>query len=301
MPFRLNVGIVTMLGVPWALEENFCRLEAYTREAKRRRAELVIAPEAILDGYVCGADPDVTRERMLTVAQTIPDGPYLCRAADLARELGIYFIFGFLERAQDDLFNSCVLLDPQGALLAKYSKVHPANESFITPGRELRPFDTPIGRVGFLICSDRGIVDNFSTLGVQGVETIYLPMDGSGGPENTQTLRQRARDNGCWVVVANTWSSAIVSPKGEVALENYQTECVSVQRIDLYDIPKGEQRARFMGRRPDLYGPLMQTFETQTKFGLNGLPTVYEEERRAAWREEFRRLRGDPRPDVDDR
>jgi beta-ureidopropionase len=284
----LQVGLVTMGATPWDLADNFQRLEAYAREAVRRRAQLVIAPEAVLDGYVCGADPDTTRERMLTVAQTVPDGRYLRRAAALSRELGIYLIFGFLERDGDDLLNSCALFDPNGAIIARYSKVHPANESYITPGRHLRAFDTPFGRVGFLICSDRGYVDNFSTLGVQGAEVIFIPMDGSGGPENTRMLSQRARDNHCWIVVANTWSCAVIAPTGEVRLEKYETECVSVQRVYIYETPRGDQRRRFMGRRPDLYAPLLTTTEEQNLFDMDGRPTPFEESRRAGWRDELR-------------
>jgi predicted amidohydrolase len=284
----VNVGIITMGGTPWALEDNFARLEAYVREAVRRRAQLVIAPEAILDGYVCGTDPTVTRERMFTVAQRVPDGPYLRRVARLCRELQIYLVFGFLEKAGDDLFNSCALFDPKGDILAKYSKVHPANESFITPGRELRTFDTPFGRVGFLICSDRGIVDNFSTLGAQGAEIILLPMDGGGGHENTAVLRQRARDNYCSIVVANTWSAAIIDPRGEATLEKYESECVSVGRLYTYDLPRGEKRGRFLERRPDLYGPLTQPGPTTSLFDSSGRPTSREEERRATWRKNLR-------------
>ena len=78
---RFRVGIVTMEATPWELEDNFQRMEEYVREAARRRAHLVIAPEGILDGYVCGADPNVTEEGMVGIAQRIPDGPYLKRAA----------------------------------------------------------------------------------------------------------------------------------------------------------------------------------------------------------------------------
>ena len=69
------------------------------REAARRRARLVIAPEAILDGYVAGADADTTRERMLSVAQTVPEGSYIVRWGKLARELGIFLIFVLLSLA----------------------------------------------------------------------------------------------------------------------------------------------------------------------------------------------------------
>ncbi|MBI3943952.1 MAG: carbon-nitrogen hydrolase family protein [Chloroflexi bacterium] len=287
----LQVGIVTMGATPWELEENFQRMEAYVREAARRRAKIVIAPEAVLDGYVCGADPDTTRERMLEVAQTIPDGPYLRRGAALSKALGIYLIFGFLERDGTEMYNSCALFDPQGQIIARYSKVHPTNESYITPGRELKPFDTPLGRIGMLICSDRGTVDNFAALGVQGTEFILLPMDGSGGPENTQIMRQRARDNNCGIVIANTWSCAIVGSRGEIYLEKYETECVSVGRLYVYDTPKGKERGMFMGRRPDLYQPLTRSAEEFPLFDANGKPTDLEEESRASWRKKLKEIK----------
>ena len=278
MAIHCLVGIVTMEAVPWELEENFRRMEEYVREAVRRRARVVIAPESVLDGYVCGADPDVTREDMLEIAQTIPHGPYLVRGGELSKELGIYLIFGFLERDGDDLYNSCALFDPQGKIIAKHSKVHSGGEAFITPGRELRPFDTPIGRIGFLICKDREVPDNFNMLAVQNVDAVFIPMDGSGGPHNTRKLVQRAQDNCCWIIVANTWSAVVISPGGEIHLEKYESECVSVQRADLAKAPKGPGRTRFMERRYDLYATLAQSYESEKYYDENGRTTSVAED-----------------------
>lgn len=286
------VGVVAMGAKPWALEDNFRRLEGYARTAAGRGAEIVVAPEAVLDGYVCAAAPDVTREKMLAVAQEAPGGPYLQRAAALSRELGIYLIFGFLERAGEELFNACAMFDPQGEMIACYRKVHPELESYITPGRALQPFDTPLGRVGFLICSDRGTVDNFSTLGAQGVEIIFIPMDGSLAPDNVNLLQQRACDNGCTLVVANTWSSAILDPANAVRLEKYETECVSIGRIYLSLTPKGAERAHFAGRRPDLYQPLLKNIEPEPLFDDLGRPTPQAEKKCADWREKLGQLLG---------
>jgi predicted amidohydrolase len=167
-----------------------------------------------------------------------------------------------------------VLVSPQGKLAMRYRKVHPDAEWCITPGKELAPVDTPLGRLGMLICSDRNTVDNWSTLGVQGVEAVLLPMNGGGGPENTAVLRQRARDNGCAVVVANSWSSVLIGPLGEVYLERYESECVSVGRLYVAHAPKGEERQQFIGRRPDLYGPLQRNLEPQPMFDEQGEPTA---------------------------
>ena len=188
------VGIVTLKSAPWELEDNFRRLEAYVREAAGRRAQVIVAPESVLDGYVFNADPTSQLADMLEIAQTVPDGSYIQRAGALCKELGIYLIFGLLEREDQTLFNACVMLDPQGEVIAHYRKITTAGEYAITPGRALQPFDTPLGRLGFLLCSDR-TVDNCAVLGVQGAQVIFIPMDGSGGPENTEKMRWRARDN----------------------------------------------------------------------------------------------------------
>lgn len=267
---RFRIGIVTMEATPWAIDDNFNRMETYVREAANRRAQLVIAPEGILDGYVCGADPNPAKENMMAIAQSVPDGSYLKRGSALARDLQIYLTFGFLEKDGSQMFNSSVLFNPLGKIISKFSKIHTTAESFITPGRELKPVDTPLGKIGMLICKDRSVPENFRTLGVLGAEVVLLPMDGAGGPENTETLRQRARDNACWLVVANTWSCALIDPTGAVYLEKYESECVSVQRMGPDDQRKEGLRSKFRNRRPDLYGPLSDFYEPGHFYDENG-------------------------------
>ena len=50
----LDVALIAMYGKTWALEENYQRLERYVREAADNGAQLIIAPETVLDGYICG-------------------------------------------------------------------------------------------------------------------------------------------------------------------------------------------------------------------------------------------------------
>ena len=275
----MQVGVVTMKARPWELEDNYRRLEGWVRAAAERRAEVVIAPESVLDGYVFNADPTSTKEGMQEIAQRVPDGPYLVRARALSRELGVYLIFGFLESAGADLFNACVLIDPKGEVIAHYRKVTTAGEYEITPGGALEPFDTPLGRVGFLLCSDRS-ADNCRTLAVQGAGIVFIPMDGSGGPDNTAKMRWRARENGCWIVIANTWSAVIIGPGGEIYLEKYETECISVQIVG----PVKSNRASFRGRRTDLYEPLTACTEDGRLYDEDGRRTPQAREQMEAAR-----------------
>ena len=284
---RLLAGIVTMKPVPWKLEENFRRLEQYVREAARRRAGVVVAPECVLDGYVACA-PGSTKRRMLKVAQTVPDGPYIVHARELCRELGVFLVFGFLERVDERMFNTCCLIDPDGQVIAKYSKVHPYAEPFVTAGCQLEPFDTPLGRVGFLICSDRGFGHNFDALGAQNVDIIFLPTN--GGNNGTETISVRAQDNRCFVIAANAWGCAVVEPTGTVRVDKCECECVTVVQINLLAINRGGDRTHLTcGRRTDLYGPL--TVPTERRFDEHGEPTARERRRRAELRKEVKTLR----------
>jgi predicted amidohydrolase len=269
-----------MKGARWKLEENFQRMEHWVREGAKSGAQLVIVPESILDGYICCTDRYTTKEKMLAVAQSVPDGAYVTRARALARELRIYLIFGFLERSGGELYNTCMLLDPQGEIIGKYRKVNPSEESYITPGHELKPIDTPLGRVAFLICSDRWVPENFRVLSVLGAQIILIPMDGVGGSEHTQMLRQRALDNYCWIIVANTWCCTIVDPKGKVWLEKYDEECITTMTLALLDPLKDLKRDRMISRRPDLYAALTQSHEAHKRYDERGMPTPFEEERR---------------------
>ena len=237
---------------------------------------------------MAGADPHVTEKAMMQIAQEVPNGLYIERGCGLAGELGIYLVFGFVERVEDRMYNSCVLIDPNGDVIARYSKVNPLNEMFITPGHELRPFDTPFGRVGFLICGDRGVLDNFRTLGVQGAQIIFIPMDGGYDPNNLAMLQCRAAENSCCIVIANTHGSGIIRPDGDILHERYESECVSVQRVELAEI-EALRPVQFGRRRPDLYGPLIEAIESPHHWDHEGRPTPHEHERRKKWAEDLRR------------
>ena len=73
-------------------------------------------------------------------------------------------------------------------------------------------------------------------------------------------------------VVANTWSAVMIDRSGEILLEKCESECVSVQRLELSK-PTKEQRTRFMERRPDLYAPLTKSFEEERYYDDQGRTT----------------------------
>ena len=235
----VRVGLISMRGAPFALEENYRRIDGYVRQAAAAGATLVVTPEAGLDGYVC--TKALRARQMKPVAQRVPDGPYLVRASTLCRQLSISLVIGFLEavagridggaagaRPGRAMRNSCVLIDADGRVTSRFSKLYPQSEQWVWAGREMPVAESAIGRIGMLICADRTVSPHFAPYAAAGVDAVVVPMDGGGGPVNTRVMQQRAREGGHWVLIANTWSRVAVDPAGEVRLAEYHTEGMSV-------------------------------------------------------------------------
>src|SRR2546430_1542798 len=100
------------LGDPAA---NLDRVRRKLREAAGQGARLIVFPECVLTGYVFES-----KEEAWPHAETVP-GPATERLAADCRELGVWAVFGLLERDGRRLFNTCALVGP-GGFLAGYRK-----------------------------------------------------------------------------------------------------------------------------------------------------------------------------------
>jgi N-carbamoylputrescine amidase len=87
------------------------------------------------------------------------------------------------------LRNSAVLVGP-GGLLGRYRKTHlwDREKLLYEPGRDLPVFDTPVGRVGVLICYDAWFPEAARTLALRGAEIICVP---SNAPDDWVPEPQR--------------------------------------------------------------------------------------------------------------
>ena len=120
-------------------------------EAVNGGANLIVLPELSNTGYFFS-----NRQDAFAHAEAVPDGPSVQRWIDFAREHNVYLVAGLAERDGMRLFNTGVLVGPDG-FIGKYRKAHLWNleKLWFTPGDLGFPvFDTPIGRIGLLICWD---------------------------------------------------------------------------------------------------------------------------------------------------
>jgi predicted amidohydrolase len=119
---------------------------------RARGSDLVLLPELWPCGYFAFDRYEPESESL--------NGPTVQALAAKARELKINLFTGsFVERGAGKLFNTCVLIDPAGEVVAQYRKMHPFGyesdeRRLLSPGRAAVVRDMPWGRVGLAICYD---------------------------------------------------------------------------------------------------------------------------------------------------
>ncbi|MBN1935278.1 MAG: carbon-nitrogen hydrolase family protein, partial [Anaerolineae bacterium] len=124
-------------------------------QAARQDADLIIFPEAALTGLINDDDP----AHDLPLGQAIP-GAVTDRLALCCQSLGIWTAIGLLERDGNALYDTAVLIAPDGAIRLKYRRIQPqwhggnADPRVYRQGSEVARADTPLGRLAFLICGD---------------------------------------------------------------------------------------------------------------------------------------------------
>ncbi len=147
------------------------RLE-FIGKAADQGAELIVLPELCNTGYVFQ-----TRGEARALAEEIPDGKTTAAWAAIAAQRNIHLVAGITERDGELLYNSAVLIGPNG-LVGRYRKVHlwEAEALFFAPGDLGFPvFDTPLGRIGCHICYDCWFAESFRLAALQGAEIVCVP------------------------------------------------------------------------------------------------------------------------------
>ncbi|MGB7050272.1 MAG: carbon-nitrogen hydrolase family protein [Acidimicrobiales bacterium] len=242
----------------WDKQGNFDKLEHFARRAAGEGAQVVVTPEGFLEGYVWHDDnpKDFSRAQYFDAGETI-DGPLMGRVRALARELEIHLVVGFAELRDDSMYNSVLVLSPEGAVVTRYSKTHTAgnDEPFNTKGTEFPVVDTPLGRWGTLICMDRQLPETSRILAVKGAQLILVPAWGMYGEMNDAMMRTRACENSVHVAFVHPRRCLIIDPKGSIVAEDSgaDDEIVSA-RITLQD---SRANTSIQHRRPEIYGELL--------------------------------------------
>jgi len=237
--------------------------------ACRERPDLVVLPEWSLQWGLPG--------RPIDYAVPAP-GPETDRFAEMARRYGTHILLPILEREEDAVYNSALLIDLQGTIVGRYRKVHLAVSREINcgvrPGNTFPVFDTAIGHIGCNICMDNSAVESSRMVGLGGADFLLLPIMGDhradrwtpGDPLFSESrwlaiMRTRAIDNQLCLVAARNevQGSCIIDRKGEILAWNEGDRdwiSANVALDDGYRTYSGGsfRDVNWMQRRPHLYG-----------------------------------------------
>ncbi len=215
---RISVRVAAVSFVPkkFDLAGNADRLEAAFRKAKQGGAQMAVAPEGALDGYVVNEiiAGQAAAEKMKDVAIPI-DHAIIRRFQKLAAELKMCLVFGWAELIEKDVFNCAIFIDHDGKICGKYHKMQFAEGYdpswwFNRLGKTSRAFDTPFGRCGLMICNDRWNPALARIPALDGAQFLLIPSFGSRSKAQDEAVLSRGRENGLPVVEANVGVTLVV-------------------------------------------------------------------------------------------
>ena len=270
------------------------RLLELLREAHSREADLVVFPElALTTFFPRWFVDDITQadhwyETEMPSAITKP-------LFDEAKKLNIGFCLGYAELTpQGERFNTQILVERDGSIVAKYRKVHIPGHEHHEPDRPFqhaeryyfKPSDDGFGvwkafggRIGMMICNDRRWPESYRVMGLQGVEMIlcgyntplqYIPdpsQDPLQGFHNALVMQSGAYQNGTFVVgvakggveegVDSLADSSIIAPSGELLAKTVTSDDELVTAVCDLDWCNNYKNTLFnfdRYRRPEVYG-----------------------------------------------
>lgn len=140
--------------------------------AARNGATLIVLPELATTGYCFSS-----REEAYAHAQPVPGGASVQGWAEFAAQHGVYIVGCLVEQDGLQLFDTAVLVGPEG-YIGRYRKTHLWNNEklWFTPGNEGYPvFETKIGRIGLLVCWDIWFPEAPRILAQLGADIICIP------------------------------------------------------------------------------------------------------------------------------
>lgn len=246
---------------------NYATFERLARQGAAAGARLIVTPECYLDGYMGNPKftPGMTREKLPGVAEAI-DGPWLKKARALARELKVHVLFGFSELRGSKVYNTIAILAPDGSLAGRYSKSHPVGGELYEAGNELPVFETPLGKMGILICFDRQPPENARTLTLKGAQFIVVPAYGRKSTPTDEDILMRARsqENGVYVIYTSPYNAFVADPVGEM-VSQVRDEVDGLMLADIVLDNRIHARHALQDRRPEMYGQLTAVPSEKTK------------------------------------
>ncbi|MGQ9702346.1 MAG: nitrilase-related carbon-nitrogen hydrolase [bacterium] len=259
----MKIGFVQFSPFFGEKEKNLSMVENLLKNVS---ADLIVLPELFNTGYLF-----LNKDELSRLSEPLNDGVTYDFILNQCKKKKCAIAYGFAEKAHDKIYNSVILMSPDG-IIGHYRKTHLFFEEWFlfTPGNlRFQVYDFKGVKIGMLICFDYIYPEAMRTLALKGAQIVLLPANLvlHFCPDAMIT---RSVENRIYTVLADRTGSddrgakklkfigksQIVAPNGEVLIRVGEEECVKVLDIDP-DIARDKKITPhndiFEQRREDLY------------------------------------------------
>ncbi|HEX6541446.1 MAG TPA: nitrilase-related carbon-nitrogen hydrolase [Ktedonobacterales bacterium] len=293
-PMIVRAAVVQAAPVAFDRERTLEKVATLTAEAANRGARLVVFPEAFVSAYprglsfgaVVGNRTLEGREAFRRYWESAVDvpGPAVDVLAGIAERNSLYLVIGVIERDGGTLYCTVLFFGPDGRYLGKHRKLMPtASERLIWgfgDGSTLPVFETPLGRLGAVICWENYMPLLRTAMYAKGIQ-LYCAPTADGRDTWIATMQHIALEGRCFVLSCNQYcrrsdypddyetsfgndpdtvvsrgGSCIVAPLGNIlAGPEFTGECILTADLDMGDIARGKYDFDVVGHyaRPDVF------------------------------------------------
>ncbi|MGN0142287.1 MAG: carbon-nitrogen hydrolase family protein [Roseburia sp.] len=193
----MKIAILQRKSLNRQLSQNTEIVMETMKEAAENGADILLLPEAFLTGY----------ELPMSNEEALSDGnPYLQQICKTAKELRLGVVATAITKGQKKPQNSAYVVDKNGTVLMKYSKVHTcdfADEACLESGDAFHVCDFHGIKLGIMICYDREYPESARVLMMKGAEIILVPNDCGAMKPRLCALSTRAYENMVGIAMAN--------------------------------------------------------------------------------------------------
>jgi predicted amidohydrolase len=136
-------------------------------------ADAVAFHECSITGYSFARH--LSKEQMLDLAEFVPGGSSIKRLAEIAAKNNIVVLAGLFEKERDNTLYKTYLCVDKNGMIAKFRKLHPFINPYLTPGDSYCIFELFGWKCGILICYDNNIIENVRATNLLGADIIFMP------------------------------------------------------------------------------------------------------------------------------
>lgn len=255
----LKIAALQTAGTPGDVAANLAELSVAAQRASQSGAELLITPELFLTGYNIG---DLTYQ--------LAGQDLLTEARQIAAGEGIAIVLGVPEQAGQQIYNTAVFIDDNGAILGRHRKTHlfgGLDRKYFTPGETLVSVVEFRGvKIAMLICYDVEFPESTRAAAAAGAQLIAVPTAQMTPYEFVaeEVIRARAWENQVYLAYVNhagseaelnyVGRSRIVDPFAQV-LDSVATETALLfAEVDPSVVTRAQRENPYLlDRRLDLY------------------------------------------------